>query len=363
MFGSPLKTTTTVNGLSWNTDMYNISNRFMIQGIIAKHDSFYWMQLHEACKSRMTVACPVYPCPEYANMGPRMDLDFKTRGLLETIKQECALRRILELREEVDRKFACDGIPIPEHVQKEIDLACLEPPSIAEPSFKPLINHTGDTFCKLETIDGIYYGHVQENQFSLKGRAACTSISFVVAATMREKNSVGQIMEEVPWVSSMTLGIRLWRMWLHENPTEGGFQTLEQIRVMPAMKKTFELLGGTPEEYGGRLDGIPQYNIGGADEFAEYVSVNPGLLKTLTHLGGKNGKSACVITIGNVSLSIWCSGKVVGLQSAYVLFESHGILSPRNCSSVIACCGPEKAFEALKKISGMSSTYCMYVFE
>ncbi len=230
------------------------------------------------------------------------------------------------------------------------------------------------------------YIHCDGNQFTLGGPSACTSISFVSAAAMRERKDADTIITEINWDKIMHVGIQLWNLWLKtKSPSERGnsrFQTLEQIREMPEMAPTFELLGGSPLEFGGRIDGFdPNQSIKTQKELDEYSKNYPGLQLALQRVSELGRGAVAVITIGSVSISLWSSGPTLLKEGStspqqFVLFDSHGPTPsstvaicerlPPTCLTIVKMCNVQtwsgRKSQVWVGTEDVAYTYCMYAF-
>jgi hypothetical protein len=240
--------------------------------------------------------------------------------------------------------------PIPRHVQEMFS-------DTSAPSDEPTL--------------GLELKHIKDNQYSLGGHTACTSISFVVAAAMRDYKNAQKAINTIDWARMMKIGIRLWHLWLEDNNLTTGFQTLEQIRCMEVMKEHFHNLGGAPTEWGGRIDGSPAYPIHNKEQLDEYQVTFPGLHEALRQLCSKGCGSVGILTIGHSTISLWSAGIS---KKEMILFDSHGTLSPSLHSTIAFCTDLDTALTVALKMCGGSTcyrvgsqdtafTYCMYAFD
>jgi len=211
------------------------------------------------------------------------------------------------------------------------------------------------------------YRCVNGNQFTMGGPAACTSISFVSAAIMRQFKQVKDVLM-LNWKTIVRDGVILWKRWMaFQPPGTRGFQTLEQIVTLDLMKPVMARLACKPVEYGGYIDGrVPHHIDPSARE--EYKNIYISLEAALEKMTKMGRGTVGIVTIGVSSISLWCSGE----HENFVMFDSHGdYVSNSHIHTVV---GIKRMTELVSRVcgSGMfvsvgslnaTSTYCMYLFE
>lgn len=200
--------------------------------------------------------------------------------------------------------------------------------------------------------------HIDGNQYTMGGSLACTSISFVAASAMRDKKTPDDISNNIRWNFVLETGVSLWRLWCTKyNAKTPGFQTLEQIRKMPEMKRTFQMLGGSPEEYGGRIDNfVPSEYMKSVKKIREYQVIFPSLGKALDIVSNKG--VVAIITIGVTSVSLW-TRRYAGVEeeATFVIFDSHGT---QTRSTLITCVGVAETTRTILKICHAGPDYCRF---
>lgn len=168
---------------------------------------------------------------------------------------------------------------------------------------------------------------VPGNQYTHGATGACTSISLVCAALMREKRTIKEITENMNWMDVLTLGSLLWKNWRNNEGKceKSHYQTLEQIYKVRVMKNVFVKLGGRPIEYGGYIDGrIPEMASRGLDEQQKealsdiYISLERAIEDVVTLGRGSVG----IVTISIYSVSFWSDGNKENPR--FALYDSHG---------------------------------------
>jgi len=229
---------------------------------------------------------------------------------------------------------------------------------------------------------------INENQFTLGGESACTSIAFVVAAAMREKYTSKEVVNDVRWPFAMNTGVRLWKIWMETTPERtASTQTLEQIRAMPLMNDVFKTLGDVAAEFGGRIDGaIPAHISEDKDQVQTYRDTFPGLIEALSAMAEMGLGTVAIVTIGSTSISLWTAGVFSAGNASpcedhtqFVVFDSHGRNAPPGNSTIEECRDVFHAYSTILDLCCFSDDadrrryytigsqdatdmYCMYVF-
>lgn len=343
-------------------EMHRTANVYLGRAVVARCNAHYWETMRELCLRNHAVVVSG-PADEASNL---VAVDFDTvTGLMH---QHCERARRATAKEQMRRAFEPMG-GVPPYV---LEALTDRPPPAAEgrPRSPGPDSEEEEDNGDVRSVEQLV--HVRHNQYSLGGPTACTSISFVAAAAMREHGSARDVLLGVQWEKIMRLGVRLWKAWLadHGGNPVAGFQTLEQIRLMPAMNTTFAMLGGAPAEFGGRIDGRPMDPT--ADP-AAYRAAYPGLRDAVRAVAGKGRGAVAVVTIGCMSVSLWSEGT----RGLAVLFDSHGTLSAHGQSTVAVCPALDATVATVLRMCGSGAgglrprtvgsldatdTYCMYAF-
>jgi len=215
-------------------------------------------------------------------------------------------------------------------------------------------------------------------QTSLGGSSACTSVSLAAAVSMREFNDIHQATERIDWRRNVALGVKVWKEWKIEiRDFSRSFQTIYDLMKMPQLDRVFDSLGGSPQEYGGNIDGSIFFQEEEGDkERAIYPSLQESLDKMLSSREGEGKGAVAVVTIGAMSVSVFACAE----EGEFLIFDSHeSILNNGHCtlarardSAMAAQCICRLCRTTTRNNMGggglcvgteiVRGTYCIYIF-
>lgn len=216
---------------------------------------------------------------------------------------------------------------------------------------------------------------VYGNQFTYGGVAACTSISLVSAAVMREHSTLNDIFEQIKWDNVLSLGTKLWKNWKNKEGRNmrSPFQTLEQIYQIDAMREVFGLLGGRPIEFGGYVNGFIPSSIRRNLSDSEKDQLNLIYISLESALEKANNygiQTVGVVTMSIYTVSFWCNGDIE--NPIFVIYDSHGDGNGNSLIYIVR--GIKYVTLKIRKLchdnlsvsvgnENATGQYCMYIFK